>query len=731
MADKILIEYEVEINSLKAQMKEVQAQLKATEKAGEDSAKGVGDAFEKAGEQTKSLQAQLKALKRQLAEATDPKEIERLAREAGKLTDQIQDATDAAKVFASESKFEQVGNAIGGVVTKLRQLDFKGAADQSRLLLSATKSITFSEALGGIKSLGTTLLNVGKSLLMNPIFLIGAAVTTIIAKFDDLKNSGGLVGKIFTFIGTAVDGVKNAFLTLTDAIGLTDTAANEAAESIQLAYDKLADAIASKYDRIIKVTKAAGKETIEIEKRKQLELMSINEQQYQAFRDNLIRQGKTFNDLSEEELKKLNEFSQKKADTVAEYYSLYKAQVKAGEAAAAEASKKANEELLKQLKQIRDLEAQLIEDGRKRELQIRLNKNQDEIDAARGNSKLILLIQEQTRRDLLGINEKYDELEKKRSSDALSEMIKKLQTSAQQEVDILEEKDNESTANFKKNESEKRDEAKKTAEVMAEMDARKTEFARATLDFIYNYGNNLDQKRLSDLESNAEKERALLEQQYNQGILSREDYDAAITASKKKEEEESKKIQMAQFKRNQQLALINAAINIAESISKTIAQYPLPAGAPLVALNAALGAFQVATILSQPTPKFAKGGEVGGKLHSQGGTLIEAEKGEYIINRKDTQGNKKMLEAINKGLAEKYIYETYIAPALKMQAKEYESSKSKSFAENIASSMLLSSGKFNDANLLNELRQSRKAERENFQKLTKVLRGQSQSKRNW
>ena len=39
---------------------------------------------------------------------------------------------------------------------------------------------------------------------------------------------------------------------------------------------------------------------------------------------------------------------------------------------------------------------------------------------------------------------------------------------------------------------------------------------------------------------------------------------------------------------------------------------------------------QVATINAQ---KYATGGLVGGRRHSQGGTMIEAEQGEYVVSR--------------------------------------------------------------------------------------------------
>jgi TP901 family phage tail tape measure protein len=45
---------------------------------------------------------------------------------------------------------------------------------------------------------------------------------------------------------------------------------------------------------------------------------------------------------------------------------------------------------------------------------------------------------------------------------------------------------------------------------------------------------------------------------------------------------------------------------------------------------------------------YAKGGEVGGRRHSQGGTMIEAEQGEYVISRQPYMKHKMLVDAINK-----------------------------------------------------------------------------------
>ena len=53
-----------------------------------------------------------------------------------------------------------------------------------------------------------------------------------------------------------------------------------------------------------------------------------------------------------------------------------------------------------------------------------------------------------------------------------------------------------------------------------------------------------------------------------------------------------------------------------------------------MALIGAIGAAQTAAAYkANPIPKFAQGGLIGGRRHSQGGTMIEAEQGEFMVNR--------------------------------------------------------------------------------------------------
>jgi hypothetical protein len=115
-----------------------------------------------------------------------------------------------------------------------------------------------------------------------------------------------------------------------------------------------------------------------------------------------------------------------------------------------------------------------------------------------------------------------------------------------------------------------------------------------------------------------------------------------------------------QARADKALALFQATIATAVAITKAIGN-PL-----LVAFAIATGAAQIAAIASQPIPKFKKGGIVGGRSHEAGGTMIEAEKGEFVVNRSSVARHRDALDAMNRSSSafKKYVDERYVRPAL-------------------------------------------------------------------
>ena len=79
-----------------------------------------------------------------------------------------------------------------------------------------------------------------------------------------------------------------------------------------------------------------------------------------------------------------------------------------------------------------------------------------------------------------------------------------------------------------------------------------------------------------------------------------------------------------------------AGINIATAFTKAMADTGIlaPILAPMIL---AMGSVQLAAIGSTKPPQFARGGMIGGRRHSQGGTMIEAEQGEFVMSRSAVQ----------------------------------------------------------------------------------------------
>jgi len=115
-----------------------------------------------------------------------------------------------------------------------------------------------------------------------------------------------------------------------------------------------------------------------------------------------------------------------------------------------------------------------------------------------------------------------------------------------------------------------------------------------------------------------------------------------------------------QARADKALAIFQATIAVAVQVIQNL-KNPI-----LAAIIGVAGAIQISALAAKPIPKFEKGGLIGGKLHSQGGTLIEAEQGEYMVNRRQTSKHRRELDAMNTSTEafRKMIDEKYVRPAL-------------------------------------------------------------------
>jgi len=236
------------------------------------------------------LKKEIREIKGELANATDPEQMQQLAQRAGELNDRLKDANEQVAVFSSGSKFESTSNALGLMGSQIRDLDFEGASQSAKLFAGSLKSISPAEIgtqmKGLISIVGTmskAFISFGASLLANPIFLIGAIIAGIVAIVVALMSKLGLlkpvlkaIGSFFSAIGDAIEVVIQSIKDFLDWIGLTNFAEEEAAEASVKAQEKRADAYkeaadkrVAAIDQEIRMAQLEGKNTYYLELEKQ------------------------------------------------------------------------------------------------------------------------------------------------------------------------------------------------------------------------------------------------------------------------------------------------------------------------------------------------------------------------------------------------------------------------------------------------------------------------------
>ena len=305
------------------------------------------------------MKAELRELKGSIASATDPAQMAALAQQAGVLSDKIKDANDAVAVFASGSKFEQVSNGLGGIKDSLMSLDFEEAAEKSK---------TFATALGGInktditksmkgmadmtKTLSGAFLKLGATILMNPIFLIVAAVVAIIAVIALVLKSFGVLDDVINAMMMPINALIAGFKALTDWLGLTAFAAEDNAARTLAANEKVTESskertasMTADLGREIAEAKAAGKDTTKLEEEKSnVQIKEADKRRGTAYKA-LAAQRKLGEDADQETIKKLKKQITEETELIKQGYSDKKVakltDIAEAEAAAEKAAEKA------------------------------------------------------------------------------------------------------------------------------------------------------------------------------------------------------------------------------------------------------------------------------------------------------------------------------------------------------------------------------------------------------
>jgi hypothetical protein len=212
---------------------------------------------------------------------------------------------------------------------------------------------------------------------------------------------------------------------------------------------------------------------------------------------------------------------------------------------------------------------------------------------------------------------------------------------AKNEIDLNEEK------NKKKLEQDK-----KYAEDNRQITKALGQFAKEAVDTYYTYRSRVLGAELDESQRNKEAELAKIEETENGKAKVYTKAEMQKKAIEEKYRIEQSNIKRQQFELQKQQALTEIAINTAVAVARVWSQTGV---AGLVAQIApiAMGSLQAGLVLSQPTPKFAKGGKINGKKHSQGGEIVEVEHDEWIINANASNKYDGLLKSINDGSLER------------------------------------------------------------------------------
>jgi hypothetical protein len=226
-----------------------------------------------------AIKAELKAVKGEIANATDPETMTKLAQKAGELADKLKDVNEQVGVFNTGSKFEAVSNSFGMIQADLASLDFEGASEKAKVFSKALGGVGKAEISGAIKgitstvkTLGGAFVRLGAQILANPLFLLAAIIAGLVIAFVTFLAKIGALEKAFNLLMAPINAIIDGFKKLTDEMGLTNYAAEENAKKMAKANEKAAESskkraekVSDAYDIEIAKAKAAGKDTTDLE----------------------------------------------------------------------------------------------------------------------------------------------------------------------------------------------------------------------------------------------------------------------------------------------------------------------------------------------------------------------------------------------------------------------------------------------------------------------------------
>ena len=634
-------------------------------------------------------------------------------------------AQGAAALFGSES--EDLQKSILKVQGAIAIAN--GVQQIANLLLEESKIKTLvltnvQAAYGLVVGTTTGALKVFRlALAATGIGLLVLGVIALIQNFDKVKAalSNAIPGfkEVTQAIGSVIDTIK-------EFVGVSDEAdkAASAFESAAKKQSKAADAAVERIQRQIDIEKSAGNSTVELEIQREQAVINAN----RAIIADYVKKAGTISSLSEEEKLKAKEVNDAAVKAVQDASAKIiiirngverEAAEKAEEAAKkrAEAEKKAAEDVAKGRENLAKLELETLQNQLDEREKILNESNTKIADLEKafteakfaGNlveekklADAIAAIKETATKQIADIDQKaLDEkaAKEKEAAEKAKEAAEKAaedrskiviagfedQINQVKTLEIVEGSSLQRRIQLIELESKIRIEqaqgsASAIALINAETEAAIREERKKTRDQTIDDAFQIADETLKVFNTLLEFQQQASENRIANIELVRDVELAAINNTSETEKQKARQREalelrtsrtitaekQKQAKRDKALAIFEAAINTASSIVKTGSNLGYPQAIPFQVAAAIIGGIQIAAIASRPIPRFKKGGMVGGQSHEAGGTMIEAEKGEFVVNKSSVARHRDALDAMNRSSVafKKYVDERYVRPAL-------------------------------------------------------------------
>ena len=691
------------------------------------------------------LKQELKELKGQMAGLdAGSEEYQKASIRAGELGDKIKEVNENVKASTGGTGFEKMSNNLGLIKGDLENLDFAGVSEKMKQMATISKTMTFGEAVGGLKNMGSALLSLGKAILANPLFLMVGAIVAIVGALKMWSDS--VEEEAIKAQEAHTKSIENNIKSMERQADISkrlnearirDAELNNASEKelgklrLKALDDDYNDQlrIINEKQKYIKSLHAENRKATTEDRRNELNQQITDEYDalhelvtnyrfYSIEREALVKdnnnrilaeQKETNEKIKAQAEKNLQErlaIERRLNDLILEgkqlSYEQEKQQLDAKYEFLANTSKDNAKELL-DIEEMKLVELQQLND---KHMQLEIEStNEDykrQIEDAKGNVQEITLLKENQAKEIKIIEDKYridskkaeiefgnfkveteKNIEKERldikQKTAILEAELNLQKAkgTEQEFNawselqfakfrILEENYKKDLEQYKDNEEKKKEielqfqkdsleiqntsysQQQKNSEANTEKtkEQKKSEIlsivnsAQQLTDALFQIQQNQIQAELNKDQDKYNEKQTLLQQQLDAGIISVAEFNAQKSKLDSDYAKEESKLKKEQFEKNKQAQLINAIIATATGVAQALPNLVL------AGIAGALGAVQVATIVSQPTPKFEKGGMFGGKPHSAGGTKgyfddgtqIEVEKDEafFILNKRSS-----------------------------------------------------------------------------------------------